>query len=450
MTRLVLAAAAALASFAAHADPAFETPDPDYRGHISARNSEPAQPFLPGATLNITGQGFKPGQEVSFGYGLTPLLPKPLVADAKGDFATTYQIPADAPVGSHPVVIVAKKPYHLEIVDLKISPQLPLSGQEAFALHSAKLVPGVYEAALGRDGIYVTAAEGYPPIKSSELLRLDRDSLAITARTAPPAAPDGGLFAVYGLATDNSNGTIWVTNTRHDTVSVYAQDDMALIRQFDAGLVPHARDVLVDDKRGKVYVSANTAAQVAVFDAKRHEFIANIKLASLDPREDFSPAGLALDEAQGTLYVTDLATPEIAVIDTASGKLRDTIPVPGAKGLIGIAFDPASKRLFLAAQGSDSLVILDPARREVLHSLPIGAGPLNVAIEPQTGLAYVASRGAGTVTVVDAEGRIVANLPVAPFANHVLPDERGGVLALNKALAPEDDSGDRITRIKRK
>lgn len=42
------------------------------------------------------------------------------------------------------------------------------------------------------------------------------------------------------------------------------------------------------------------------------------------------------------------------------------------------------------------------------------------------------------------------NLPFAPFANHVLPDGKGGILAVSKALGPDDAVGDKITRINRK
>ena len=76
-----------------------------------------------------------------------------------------------------------------------------------------------------------------------------------------------------------------------------------------------------------------------------------------------------------------------------------------------------------------------------------GAGALNVAFEPVSGLAYVTNRGAGTVTVVDGDGKVVGNLDGGTFPNHVREDGKGNVFAVNKSRGAEDPKGDRITRI---
>ncbi|RYY66606.1 MAG: ATP-binding protein, partial [Comamonadaceae bacterium] len=71
----------------------------------------------------------------------------------------------------------------------------------------------------------------------------------------------------------------------------------------------------------------------------------------------------------------------------------------------------------------------------------------NVAVDANRGLAYVPNRGAGTVTVVDTNGKIVANLPGGTLPNHVTFDGKGSIFAVNKARGADDAQGDRITRI---
>ena len=93
------------------------------------------------------------------------------------------------------------------------------------------------------------------------------------------------------------------------------------------------------------------------------------------------------------------------------------------------------------------MVIVDPATGKTLHDVPVGAGPLNVAVDAPRGLAYIPNRAAGTVTVVNTDGRIVANLPGGTFPNHLTFDGKGSVFAVNKARGAEDPQGDRITRI---
>jgi YVTN family beta-propeller protein len=112
-----------------------------------------------------------------------------------------------------------------------------------------------------------------------------------------------------------------------------------------------------------------------------------------------------------------------------------------------VAFDAKRNRLYVASQGTDNLLIVDVASGKVLHDVPVGAGALNVAFEPVSGLAYVTNRGAGTVTVVDGDGAVVGNMDGGTFPNHVREDGKGNVFAVNKSRGAEDPKGDRITRI---
>ena len=59
----------------------------------------------------------------------------------------------------------------------------------------------------------------------------------------------------------------------------------------------------------------------------------------------------------------------------------------------------------------------------------------------------MASRGAGTITAVDANGQIVANLDGGTFPNHVLPIGNGVVYAINKSRGAEDPNRDQIRRL---
>lgn len=428
---------------------AFEPTDTSYRGVIWAGNiDDPTKPFLPGATIRVQGQRFKPGQAVMFSQGLVPLLPEPLVANAEGQIATTMTIPEDAPVGVHPIVISTTNPSYAKILDFKISPELPISGADHFVRATAKLSAGLYQTAYSpiRDALFVTSTVGYTPIAQSEILKLDPESLAITDRTAPPQAPDGGLYGVYGLGLDDTHGTIWVTNTRHDTVAVYAQDDLRLLKQFDAGIAPHPRDVVAID--GIVYVSVVGMPGLLRFDGETLEPLETLIILSQNSRVPFSPASLHLDQQSGRLYVANLTTPEVAVIDTTAGKVAALIPVPDAVQVIGVGYDPKTRQILVTAQGSDELIAIDETSGSVVRRHPIGAGPLSVTVDQTSDLTWAVSRGSGTVTAVDATGQIVANLNIGPQPNHVISDHRGSIFVVNKGYDAEAPDSDSITRFR--
>ena len=185
-------------------------------------------------------------------------------------------------------------------------------------------------------------------------------------------------------------------------------------------------------------------------DAKSLAVGETISIQSTVRGEKFSVGSLHVDSDSGKLFTVSLSTGEAAVIDIASRKVDKVFKVEGALNAIGVDYDAASKRLLVAAQDSDNLLIVDAESGKTLHDVKVGAGALNVAFEPVSKLVYVANREAGTVTVVDLDGKIVANLDVSPLANHVVADGKGAVYAVNKSRNPEDPSGDRITKIVRK
>ena len=443
-----LALALSMASPAAFAQPVFDAPAKGFRGEVVSRG----QNVVPGSTAEVTGRQFIPGQQVTLLRGEHVLNATPYVVDAEGNFKGSVAIPADAVPGQHPLVVRASQPAAATVLSLRVSPNLPLSNQQAFTQTSSKLVQGLYQSAYSAasNAVFVTAAVGRPPVTQSQLLKLDPKTLKVSARITPAKVPDAkgdAVFAVYGVGVDDANGTVWVTNTRQNTVAVYRQKDLSLVRQFDVGTVPHARDVVVDPRSGKVFASATGEDHLSVFDARSLQPLESITLASGVDDGKFTPMSLVLDEKAGKLFTVSIGTPEAAVIDTATGKVEKVIDLGNSVSASGVAYDAAKGQLYVASQGTDNLLIVDVASGKVVHDVAVGAGALNVAFDPIARLAYVTSRGAGTVTVIDGDGKIVANLDGGTFPNHVREDGKGNVFAVNKSRDAQDPKGDRITRI---
>jgi len=410
-----------------------------------------------GDAVVVAGEGFRPGQKVTLLYGTTPLDGGVLNADAEGKLAGQIVVPQDAIPGSHPILVVAEGPYLALLEEIKVSPTVPLSGQDGYRLTNAQAARGLYQSAYSakNNALFVTSALGRPPVRQSELVKLDAGTLEVLARTTPTAAParegsqdDAGVFAVYGVGLDDANGTVWVTNTRQNTIAVYRQDDLSLVKQFDPGAVNHARDVRIDTELGKAYVGATQSPAIEVFDTATLAPVKTITVQSPQRRNEFNVASLSLDPASHRLYVVSLADqPEVAVIDTRTDEVVKVMPVPGARSAIGVSHDPQTGRIYVAAQGSDNLIVLDGESGAVIADTPVGAGALNVVFDPATQRAYVANRGAGTITVTDPDGRIVANLGPAPMANHVSLGANGTIYAVDKSANARGEDNDTILKI---
>lgn len=446
---LVLCAAAP-----ATAQTAFTPAATEFQGTITAAATERGRPILPGGAAEIRGQGLVAGQKITLMRGPHVLNDTPIIADAEGAFTFGLTVDDEAAVGLHPIVVIAENPAAARVIDLKISPDLPPHGAENFTIESARVGPGLYQVAFGEaaGAVFVTAAVGRPPVKESALYRLDPQSLEVIARGAVGEAPAGaggrdpGVFAVYGLGLDEANATIWTTNTRQNTVAIYRQNDLSLLKQFEPGVVDHGRDVVIDPGRGRAYISTSVEPRIEVFTTGPNQKTDTITIQSEERGGKFAVMSLALDAAAGRLYTVSMSTNEYAAVDLSDHSVT-VFPLKGAKGASGVAYDPQEGLLFVASQQSDNLLIVKAEDGTVLHDVPVGAGALNVAFEPKSRQAFVANRGAGTITVVNTRGEVKAVLDAGSFPNHLQADGLGNVWAVNKSRGADDDAGDRLWRI---
>jgi len=446
-----------LGGSAVMAQSSFTSLDSTPEGQISFAAATRGQPILAGSEVLVSGQGFEAGQQITLLHGDTPLQDRSLVAAADGSISASIIIPADAVIGTHPIVVVAQNPYHAAIAQLKVSPTIPLFGQEDYEVVHARASRGLYQSAYStkHNTVFVASAVGRPPVSQSELVKLDADTLEILTRANPKeveASASGqgpvSLYAVYGVGLDDTADTVWVTNTRQNTIAVYQQSDLSLIKQFAANSVQHPRDVLVDSIAGKAFVSATGMPEVVVVDTSTLEIAEVIEISSLQRRQSFSAASMSLDAEGHRLYVVSLSTSEVAIINTLTNEVEKVLAVPGARGTIGVSHDAETGRIFVAAQGTDNLVILDAETGSVLADTPIGAGALNVVFDPVQRRAYVSNRGAGSIAITDEDGMIIANLGPAPSANHVSLGKDGTIFAVDKSAGATGEENDSILRIR--
>lgn len=431
------------------------TPTSDgFVGQVSAEAPNRA-PIYAGTTVTLSGEDLTPGQQITLMRGTTVLnADGPLTVAQDGTFSFDVTVDQEAATGLQPIVVIGENPAAATVVDLKVSPQVPVSGEDDFTILSQPVTRGLYQVAYSpkSDALFVTSAVGRPPVRQSALVKVNPDTLETIASVAPEPAPArqdgsaGGVFAVYGVAVDDANGTVWVTNTRQDTVAVYKQDDLSLVKQFEPGAASHPRDVVIDADRGRAYVSTSMSPDILVFDTRTLEPMEPITVPSHIRGEEFGTMALDLDAKAGKLVTASLNTPEAAVIDLNSGEAK-VFGIKGAQGTAGAAYDAGDGLLFVTAQKTDNLLILNADTGEVLHDVAIGAGPLNVTFDPVSRHAFVANRGSGTITVVDTEGRIVANLDAGSFPNQLRADGKGNVYAVNKSRGEDDEAGDRVWRI---
>ncbi|MFC8371750.1 YncE family protein, partial [Streptomyces sp. NPDC057239] len=217
---------------------------------------------------------------------------------------------------------------------------------------TAKLTKGLYQSAYSErnDALWVTSAVGRPPVTESHLLKVDPDTLEIEADHTPPVTDTatGAVEAVYGVAVDDEHNTVWTTNTRNNTVSVYSQRTGEQLASLPD--VAHAREIVVDERHDTVWASGFGDGTLVAFDSRTFKEKKRVTV------EGAGPAGLTLDERTGTLYAADLNNDRLIELKRGS-----TIPrfLPTGDGPISVSLSKNGRTAYTADQTSGTLSVID-------------------------------------------------------------------------------------------
>ena len=130
-------------------------------------------------------------------------------------------------------------------------------------------IPGQYQIRHSKNGKIFIAGSNRD-MSVSTIARLDEKTLQIEAIATLPITRAGTGYnagyknlGAFGIDVDDENGTIWVTNTRDNAVSVYDQNNLNLLwtnygaQEGDENWIEHPREVKVDAASGKAFVTVS-------------------------------------------------------------------------------------------------------------------------------------------------------------------------------------------------
>ena len=357
------------------------------------------------------------------------------------------QIPASTKVGEPiNVTYVIDGKETTQATAVVTTPSATPLNTEAYQVTGTVVPDGNYQSVANSKGeVFITASVGRPPIKESTLIKGHYDAsgkFVIDKQITPAAAADGkGVNGAYGVAVDDANGYVWVSNTRQNTVAVYKQSDLSLVKQYPANAVTHARSMrVIGDSVYVTEAARGKGGGIKVFNAKQLDAAPT----TIDLPEGAVPMDFDVDSASGRLFTVDLNLNKAYVIDTKHSNQVTSYDLPGANGASGVAYDPANNRLFVANQSSNNAVVLDLSTGKVIADIPTGSQSLGAVYS--NGYVYVGNRTAGTVSVINASTlKIEAILPAGTNPNHLSVNPDGSVNVLDKA-----PSNNQIFRIARK
>lgn len=324
-------------------------------------------------------------------------------------------------------------------------------------------IPGQYQIRHSKNGKIFIAGSNRD-MSTSTIARLDEKTLQIEAIATLPITRAGTGYnagyknlGAFGIDVDDENGTIWVTNTRDNAVSVYDQNNLNLLwtnygaQEGDENWIEHPREVKVDAASGKAFVTGRFF--VSAIDLKTHK-VEKIKVGG--DEEDKRYISMNTTIYDGKLYVPERTTGKIYVIDTSTFKVLQEIQthadVEGVDVLPSdIAIDVSEQEIYVSAQGSydrqtgeskgnSGVTVYDLKTGEYKKSIPFGKQALALVNDEDRDLVYVTDFATGKVGVIDGRAdRLIGEAQSASKgANDITLGADGEVYIANKdGFAPD-------------
>lgn len=226
-----------------------------------------------------------------------------------------------------------------------------------------------------------------------------------------------------------------------DIIDLETQENMGFITTSTSGIM----DVAVVPDKNKIYAAPFGSGGIDVYTLSTRQLIKTIPL----PETEFEihsssnqPYGqrsdihyisggwsIAYNPTVDLLYVADYISHNISVIDSKKDEVVETIPV--ARHPFVVKADPATSTVLVASLAGNEITFLEKVTDElavkpfhkITKTIKVSGGPWGIAIDSDSGLAYVANRGCDCLTVIDiVKKEIVGDIQVGDKSQAIAVD----------------------------
>lgn len=155
-------------------------------------------------------------------------------------------------------------------------------------------------------------------------------------------------------------------------------------------------DIAIDERTKRVFVTDLEANMVSVLDAHTAAVLHTTPVGTLPPH---AAQRVALDTRSNHLFVAGVTG--VSMLDARTGAVLRTVTLdPTDSGIVGIAVDKQTGRVFVADYSHNSVSMLDARSGTVLRTVIVGAAPFQLLAATQAGRIFVL--GKTSVSVLDA------------------------------------------------
>ncbi|MCK5509373.1 MAG: PKD domain-containing protein [Desulfobacterales bacterium] len=210
-------------------------------------------------------------------------------------------------------------------------------------------------------------------------------------------------YGGVGLAIDTDSEILFVTFELSGTLDIVNAKTLAILGQVTAPGANNLAGIVVDQEKQKVYTVQRGSGTLYVYDWDATSKILTLETQLSLPNTS-DAYGIALDEVNKILYVSDMSNKQVEYYDTDTWGHNGTINLNHL--VIGIAVDVENGFVYTGA-GWYSVIGLfkyDLATGLETSNTTIGVGVMGIAVDPDTNLVYVTTGYSGDdIRVFDSD-----------------------------------------------
>jgi YVTN family beta-propeller protein len=265
-------------------------------------------------------------------------------------------------------------------------------------------------------------------------------------------SPDGSKFYVAGGAADVIYSFTRVNGAWTQTGTPMNLGHIGDLMNLETEVGPTAALIGVTADGGTLIVANHETDSITSVDPVKGVVLQEFDLRPglINPAQTGVPGGefpygIAI-KGSNTVYVSSVRDREIDVLSLSNGLLTLTTRIPVHGNPEKMTLNRAQSKLFVVANNSDELIIIDTNTNQVIgrvntsapegalgweHHAPKGSNPNSVALSPDEKTAYVTNGGTNSVAVIDLRSdkpTVLGLIPTGWYPNAVSVSPDGSTL----------------------
>lgn len=218
-------------------------------------------------------------------------------------------------------------------------------------------------------------------------------------------AIDSYQGVVNGLTINPSNKEIYAS-IGSGVMVINTSSESAVSRDSLDGMGVFPGGIVYDSSNNLLYViSATSPTNLVIADGTTMQVVKKVYLG-------YQPAYSVYVPANGNIYITNINSGEVAVLNTTTNNIVSNISV--GQSPVGIIYVPYNRLIYVAETSSSTVTVINSSTNSVIDNISVGRSPFAFAYNPAAKLLYVTNRGGTNITVVDtATNRPVTSISTA-------------------------------------